>query len=238
MDQKFQTSFIPKKPVLETVKFGGNTSGIFYILGEIVFIFAVIISVSTFAYQKFLESQIVKMQSSMGQAKENVQPDLIHELSRANLRFVSAKQVINNHTVVSQFFNLLESLTLQTLRFSDFSYSIDQSGQINVMMTGEARSYSTVALQSDIFSKNPGLKDPQFSNLDLNSNGNVIFTFKTKVNPVVVSYVKLLGTEPSTPQAGVVAPAPQPAPNPAPLASTTVSSNPTSSTSTSTTKKP
>ena len=55
-------------------------------------------------------------------------------------------------------------------------------------MTGEARGYAALALQSDIFNKSQYFKDSIFSNLKLNTKGDVIFSFRAVVDPSLVSY--------------------------------------------------
>lgn len=191
MDNKFQPSFIPKGPVVDNgSKRSLMSDGITYILAEILFGFMVLACIGVFGYQKLLDAQIQKMSGDLQSATETVQPELIRDLSRASARFQSAKQIVNSHVTISRLFSLLESLTLQTVRFNDFSYSADQTGALYIVMTGEARSYVSVALQSDIFLNDPSFINPQFSNLNLNAKGNVIFSFKSKIDPSVVSYVK------------------------------------------------
>jgi len=191
MDNKFQPSFIPKGPVVgNSLRDADMSGGITYILAEIIFGFTIIACIGLFGYEKLLQAQIQKMSGDLQAATETVQPELIRDLSRASSRFQSAKLIINNHVTVSRLFSLLESLTLQTVRFNDFSYSADQKGALTIMMSGEARSYASVALQSDIFLNDKSFISPQFSNLDLNQKGNVTFSFKSKIDPGVVSYIK------------------------------------------------
>ncbi len=208
MDTKFQTSFIPKKPVVDgSMRMSG---GLFHTLAVIIFIFAIIISIGIFAYEKLLGGKISRMEAELSAAKVALQPELIKELSRANARFEAAKVVIRNHTLFSSFFDLLQPITLQAVRFNSFSYVMNESGKITVTMKGEARSYATVALQSKVISENPNFINPQFSGLDLKENGNVLFSFKTEINPKLVSYSTLLESTP-------VVPAPQTVPESAPL---------------------
>lgn len=187
---KFQTSFIPKKPVVgpQSTRASG---GIFYVLGSIIFTIAIIASIGVFGYQKFLEGKIAKMEIDLAQAREALDPELIKEISRTNNRFVYAEEIINKHQTTSSFFNVLEKLTLQSLRFSSIVYNTDVQGLL-VTLKGEAKSYSVIALQSKIFSEDKNFVDPQFSDLDLNEQGNVVFTFKSHLNPDVVSYKSMI----------------------------------------------
>ncbi|HBV01431.1 MAG TPA: hypothetical protein DEF00_03510 [Candidatus Taylorbacteria bacterium] len=55
-------------------------------------------------------------------------------------------------------------------------------------MTGQAKSFNSVALQSDVFGTERSFKDPIFSNFSLNERGDVIFNFQTTVDPKLLLY--------------------------------------------------
>jgi len=204
MDTKFQTSFIPKKSVQDgSVRMSG---GLFHTLAVIIFSLAIVISVGVFAYEKLLGGKISRMEAELTAAKVALQPDLIKELSRADARFEAAEELIKNHTLFSSFFELLESITLQAVRFTSFTYMMNENGKVTVSMKGEARSYSTVALQSKVISENANFVNPQFSGLDLKENGNVIFTFKTEVDPKLINYSTLFNAMPAPVQSEITEP--------------------------------
>jgi len=188
---KFQTSFIPKKPVtgLGQPSHGG---GLFYTLSIIVFVTTIIISVGVFGYQKYLEGQIKAMDTDLAAARQALEPDLIKELTRTNNRFVAADQIISKHEIVSGFFNLLENITLQSISYSSLSYKANDAGVIEVNMKGFARSYASVALQAQIYGESKFVRDSIFSDLDLNDVGDVTFTLKAQIDPLAVSYESLI----------------------------------------------
>lgn len=190
MDTRIQTSFIPKKPV-DGSHSTKSSGGLLYLLGTVVFVVALIASALVFGYQKYLEGQIAKMEADLAQARQNLEPELITELSRADKRFIAAEEIINNHQTISELFNILESLTLQNVGFSSFGYKNDPMG-MNFQLEGEARSYATVAYQAKVFSEDPRLINPQFSELDLSDEGNVVFSVKSGVDAKAVSYTELL----------------------------------------------
>jgi hypothetical protein len=192
MDPKFQPSFIPKKTetplTMGQRPHGGN--GILYSVGVILFTVAVIGSIGAFAYEKYLGGRISKMKVSLEEARAALDPELIAELSRSQARIESAKELLSRHVALTTLFSLLESLTLQSVRYTNFSYSSLGDRGILVSLLGEARDYKSVALQSEILSQNPYVKDPGFSNLDLNEDGNVTFEFKAHIAPDFLLYEK------------------------------------------------
>lgn len=192
---KFQTSFIPQKQALGGLPASRHSGGLFHLFGTIIFAVAVFLSAGVFAYESFLESRISKMEIGLSAARVAIQPDLIKELSRANTRFISAEEILNNHEKVSSFFGLLEELTLQSIQFSSFDYSGTESNGVTVKMKGLASSYSSVALQSKVFSDDSRILSAQFYDLDLDEDGNVVFSVVLKVDPMVVSYKKTIEDE-------------------------------------------
>ncbi|HEY4489736.1 MAG TPA: hypothetical protein VJC12_00585 [Candidatus Paceibacterota bacterium] len=183
------TSFIPKKPETISRHYSGS---LFYSLSIIIFIIALLGTGSVFAYKIISERSFSKMQSDLEAARAELQPELIKELSRSNARFEVAQNLINNHTVLSAFFALLESLTVQTVRFTSFTFNQNDRGA-SVNLNGEARSYSTLASQAKVLSENQNFLSTKFSNLDLNKDGNVIFSLEAQINPKLVSYSSFFG---------------------------------------------
>jgi hypothetical protein len=91
---------------------------------------------------------------------------------------------------MSQFFDLLEQATLKSVRFKDFRYNASGDGRSSIALSGEADSFAAVALQSDAFGQSRFIREPIFSNLDLDNKGNVIFDFSAFVDPSLISYTR------------------------------------------------
>jgi len=190
MDTRIQTSFIPKKPIDRSLS-AKASGGIFYLLATTVFVVALILSAGIFGYQKYLEGRIAKMEVDLSQARQSLEPELVDELTRADRRFIAADQIIKNHTTISEFLNMLESLTLQNVSFSSFTYK-HAPGGIKFELLGQARSYATVAYQAKIFAEEARFVSPQFSELDLNEEGNVLFAVRSGLDIKAVSYTGML----------------------------------------------
>ncbi len=199
--EKPQASFIPKKD--NTGGFAYKTSGgLFSFFSSLIFIVTLVSSLGVFAYDKYLSGRIARMENNLTLARQSLRPDLIKELSRSDARLVSAKELIDKHITLSSFFEFLQINTLKSVRFNGMSFSKGEGDTFTVTMKGEARTYATVALQASIFSSDSNLINPQFSDLDLNENGMVVFSFKTGINPKLISYreqFRAIPTIPSTP---------------------------------------
>lgn len=190
MDTKPQSSFIPKKQ--SEGRAFSSSGGLFPFLASMLFVVALIASVSVFAYEKYLSGQIAKMDQDLSAARTAIQPELINQLVRSDKRIISATELVANHVTVSSFFELLQTITLQNLQFTAFSFGSAEGGSLTITMKGEARTYATVALQAKIFNDNENFINPQFSNLDLNDKGDVVFSFRSQINPKLISYTEKL----------------------------------------------
>jgi hypothetical protein len=194
MEPKFQSSFIPKGPLATSGTFTNTQpkqKGIFGLLASFIFGVSVVLTIAVFAYNFYLGYSIKKMGAELEAARAELDQDSITEITRLNSRIVSTQGLISKHVVMSPLFKFLENSTLKNVRFSDFDFSTDKNALI-LTMKGEARGYSAVALQADIFNKSKFIKDPIFSDLRLDDAGNVTFIVKMSIDPSLVSYKKLI----------------------------------------------
>ncbi|MDP3763104.1 MAG: hypothetical protein Q8Q92_00355 [bacterium] len=185
MPPKFQSSFIPKGPIVSTgtgASLGRRVKerNLFTFLATIIFTISVLLALGVFGSKFYLQYRIDQMSVDLETARTALQPEIIRELTSLNDRIISTKELIAGHRVLTSLFEFLEVSTPKTVRFSDFRYSATEQG-LELSMKGEARGYAALALAADIFSKSQNFKDPVFSNLSLNERGDVSFSFKTIV---------------------------------------------------------
>lgn len=201
MESKFQSSFIPKdssNPEFhQKANLGGRKEsgggGLFGFLAKIIFAISIIAAVGVFGYKFYLKYSIDRMKEELEVARVNVEPDTVSELVRINNRILSTKELIANHFVLSPFFEFLETSTARTVRFTDIDYLTADEGQgqgqgIEITLSGEANNYGALAHQAEIFKESPYLTNQIFSDLNLDSRGNVLFTFSATVSRELLSY--------------------------------------------------
>jgi hypothetical protein len=205
MPASFQTSFIPKKSLIaETTKAKKSGINLVAIIAAIIFIIALLLSGAAFLYNAYLSQSIATNEAKLAKAKEGYEPATIEELRHLNGRIEASKELIKNHIALSPLFESLERDTLASVRFVRFDYGYSSDGKIKLTMDGAARSFGAIALQSDQFGKSRYLKSPIFSNLNLDRDGNVTFSFSALVDPALISYERLkleasAGTDTSVP---------------------------------------
>ena len=193
MEPNFQTSFIPKKPMVAERAVQARSVGIFAII-SIFILFAVLLATGgLFFYRGVQTKNIAQMQADLTLAQNRFEPSKITELQVLDKRLQAATEILGKHITVTPIFEALAAITMKTVRYTQFSYSVgdEADAKILVKMSGIAIGYRSVALQSDLFStKDIGKNfiDPVFSNLTLDDKGNVLFDFNFSVDPSFVNY--------------------------------------------------
>lgn len=188
MDEKFQTSFIPKKPVVSSVDTSGSGRSLFMVISIFIFIVILILAGAVFGGKKYLSSQLARDKESFAKTQESFDTVTIDTLVKLDKRIESAKKILKSHVAVLPLFDYFESKTLKNVRFKNMKLSFLEGNAAEITMKGEARNFSAVALQSDVFAENKSFISSMISDIDLSPTGNVIFNFKTQVDPSMVSY--------------------------------------------------
>ncbi len=196
MDKEFQTSFIPKKTIEQRPKSIKSGGGLLNVFAFIIFLASIISVGGAYFYRNGIRSDIETYKVSLQRARAAFEPSLITELQILDKRLNAATSILDKHIAVSPIFVLLQDLTLPTVRYSDFSYVIDErTNLVNMQLKGEARGYNHIALQADLFSKNKFIKNPIFSDFTLDQIGNVDFNLSFSVDRSLVTYDSFLDRE-------------------------------------------
>lgn len=165
------------------------------IISIFIFFAVVLASGGLYFYKGIIEKNIQNMNSELTLAKNSFEPSKITQLQVLDKRLRAADTILANHITVSPIFEALQSLTMKTVRYTKFGYSIGTDNKIDVKMSGQAVGYRSIALQSDLLGTNKNLIDPVFSNLSLDDKGNVLFDLEFSVDPSFVDYKQALLTE-------------------------------------------
>lgn len=168
------TSFIPKTK-LTTATYPKKGLG----LGFLISLFILLLSAGLFGgvylYKSSLQKEVNDMTASLEIAKKAFEPSLIAELEKFTSSINGAKNLFNQHTNISKIFELINDLTLKDVKFSDFKYNIDNKNAL-LVMTGEAKSYTTIALQAKLLENSDFIDRVLFSNFILKEGGKVSFS--------------------------------------------------------------
>ncbi len=218
MDTKFQTSFIPKKPILmdQKVVHHGSTTSIFMFISVLVFIFSIAGAVFSLIWKDVLIKQQTQYAIDLKKAESRFDIATIEKLKKASVKIDTATQLLKNHLAVSEIFNIISLLTADGIRFTSFEFSpstvsndpnnTEASNGVKISMKGVGSSFSAIAWQSDVFGKsakfgtNKVVKNPILTDLQLDPlTGNVAFSFTAEINPEDLNYEKQIIGESAQP---------------------------------------
>lgn len=197
---ELKTSFIPRRPIIasQEKKGAGLPANIFSTISLVLFFALLTIGAGLYFYKVALEQSIETMSSSLARAREAIDPALVASLKRLDERILVTHGLLENHTVISPIFSLLEKVSLQSIAFEQFSYSAEKEGDPRITLTGKGRDYASLALQSDAFGGDVNIKEPMFSNLRLDNEGKVLFSFSASINKNLLRWRENVKQAPSS----------------------------------------
>ncbi len=197
MEPNFQTSFIPKKPMIEERAVAPRPIGFLTIISLFILITMILVAVGLYFYRGVVAGNITEMEEYLKTAQNRYEPAKIQELQVLDKRLKAANEILSSHVSISPIFELLQKVTMKTVRYTKFSYSLgtENDNNVRVKLNGTAIGYRSIALQSDIFTENKQIIDPLFSNLVLDDKGNVVFDLEFSVDPTFVDYNQTILTE-------------------------------------------
>ncbi len=194
MEVKMQTSFIPKKPIIESPSSGSGVS-LFLLLSIILFIVALALAAGVWFWQKSLVSKIEADKTSLVAAKDSYEEATISPLIRLNDRIETSKLLLDQHLAVSPVFIMLEQNILRSIRLKSMKFSDAPNNKIKIDLSGTAGSYDALSKQSDAFGSEALRKfitQPVISDFSPTADGSISFNFTASVDPALVSYANTL----------------------------------------------
>lgn len=162
-------------------------TNVFTIFGFGLLLLSIVASAGIFGYQKYLESVRDADAAELEAAKSQINRTTVEDFIRTRDRFVAAKDILNNHIAFSQYLNILEGLTLQTVRFANLRYTLAPTGNASIQMTGSARSFNALAAEASAFTGAKEFKRAIFSGIGLNEKDNTVtFVFSAEIDKSVI----------------------------------------------------
>jgi hypothetical protein len=204
MEVKMQTSFIPKKPIVESRPEGSGVS-LFLLLSIIVFIVSLALAGLVFVYQNNLKNKIADSQKSLKEVRDTYiregTEQTIQDLIRLDDRIEESKNLLAKHIAVTPLFILLQEFTIKNVQFKTMKFTYVDDKNIKLELTGIAKNYDALSKQADSFGDvklRDKISQPVVSGFTLNNDGTVSFNFSAMVNFDLVSYEKIYGDSSAT----------------------------------------
>lgn len=200
MESEFKTSFIPKKPIVEEKYERPRSVGLLSFLGTVVFVASLVSAGAVYFYKVSLASQVKSKGNMLKTAEERFDSNLVEEMQKLDKRINGSREILSSHVIISPIFKVLQEFTLRSISFTKFTYTFDPiENRVNVEMSGKATGYDAIALQSDAFATNRYIKDPIFSNLNLDDKNRITFDFVFYVDPTFINFEDTIARERTSP---------------------------------------
>ena len=196
MDPRFQTSFIPKKPIVSVPGGGPKTINLFALLATVLFVGTILLAGGVYFYKSYLVKGLEEDKKSLEEARKEDDPNLIKTVIRLDSRIETSEKLIDSHIAVSPFFGYLSGITLKTVRFKDFDFAYLGKKNVTISLTGEAQGYEAVALQSDLLFEQEELSEVSIGDLSLGDDGKVGFSVTAILDADLLSYAAMYKEDP------------------------------------------
>ncbi len=200
METKFQTSFIPKKPLTAaspSPSVDNNSTSVLLLVGILIFVVSVLAAGGAYGWQVYLNSQKEQYKSDLAKLQNSVDITNIRKYKQMATKIDLASTTLSKHVALSQVFSALSKLAVGNIRFTNMDLQVPTDGktdQAKINLTGYAPSYEALAFQSDMLGHleelnlrdivmNPIIQDPV-----QNQNSNISFTLSANLSPDSMSY--------------------------------------------------
>jgi|JI10StandDraft_1071094.scaffolds.fasta_scaffold596473_2 hypothetical protein len=199
------TSFVPKMPVRTVAKASTSSFNLIGLIGVLFLIVALLGSAGVYAYGKYLDNAISVKGEEIKAAIAGVNSSTVEDFITLRNRFSAGKNLLESHIAFSQFLDVLEKATLQNVRFTSLRYVMEDNNVITVSMSGTAKSFNALAVESNTFAREPYIKGAIFSDITTQLDGTVTFSVNAKLDPELITMVnpldqEVLQQQPATPR--------------------------------------
>lgn len=144
---------------------------------------SVVLAIGVFAYSHFLASEGESKALELQQAQAGVSEETVEGFIRLRNRLTSSGMILNDHVMLSQFFDVLEMITLEGVRFSSLSVQVLDDRSAEIELTGTARTFNALAGQSAAFAAEKRIRQAIFSDITADNTGAVSFSVTAVLNP-------------------------------------------------------
>jgi hypothetical protein len=179
------TSFVPKQPLSAVRKKAGTN---FLLLGACIILgLALLAALAAFGYKAYLTSARDAKAAELAAAQKDIDMDAIEDFVRLRNRLRSATTIINQHILLSRFFAILETRSLQSVQFKSLDIKVSDTRTAQIRAGGIARSFNALAAQSAAFAAEKRIKSAIFSEIGPEKDGTIHFSLTAELDPRLIT---------------------------------------------------
>lgn len=159
--------------------------GIVFVVALLFFLVAAALYGAVYVYAEQLRSSIDEATRELAQVEEELEPEIIAEIARADRGLLTARSLLREHVHPSNIFKLLEDNTLETVHYDSFSYALDQA---TITLSGEVDNFANLTRQIAILRSLSAVTAVSFSNIALKEDGGIGFSFGITFNKSLLHF--------------------------------------------------
>jgi len=194
MDIRTETSFIPKRPIIDNQGTHPKIN-LFFISAIILFVLSLSLAFGVWLRQGYLVKQLEKDKADLLEARKEYSEDSINDLIRLDDRLSVSANLLNNHLSLTPIFSILEKNILRRVRVNSLSISYDLDNKMKIDLSGIAVNYDVLLKQSESFSQGELaniITGFNISDIGPAEVGGVSFRLTAFVNKDILSYKNTL----------------------------------------------
>lgn len=174
---------------------------------------ALLVAGGEFAYGQFLSHVETARAAELQKQQDSVSDQTVKDYIHLKDRIASSETLLDNHVILSRFFDDLEGVTLQNVQFKSLTITVAGDGSAKVDMSGVAKNFNALAVESNTIASDKNFKSAILSGFALDSTNHVQFKLTADIDPALIHLTKK--------DVSSLAPAvPQPVPQSKPATST------------------
>ena len=166
---------MPKQPAPDQRRALRGGSNIFLVIAAFIFGLALIASGGPYAYDRYLSHALQVKAEELAAAQRDVNQDQVEDFIRLRDRLTHGRDLLSSHIALSQVFDVFETQTLATVRFSSLELTVADDATARLEIAGTARNFNALAAQSNAFAAEKGIRRAIFSGIVVNQNNTVNF---------------------------------------------------------------
>ncbi len=163
-----------------------SAGNMFMVIATGMLVISIVLGIGVFAYSHFLKSESASKAEELQAAQAGVSEETVEGFIRLRNRLTSSQTILNDHVMLSQFFDSLEEITLEGVRFSSLTVDVLEDRTAEIELTGTARNFNALAGQSAAFAAEKRIRQAIFSDITANDRGAVTFSVTAVLHPAFV----------------------------------------------------
>ncbi|OGF52197.1 hypothetical protein A3H04_00675 [Candidatus Giovannonibacteria bacterium RIFCSPLOWO2_12_FULL_43_11c] len=147
--------------------------GILMVAGILIFILSISALAGLIFYKQDLSKQKDSLIGEIKKQEKEFNQTSIQDWARTAEAIDLAKQILQEHSYVSNAFAFVQKNTLPDVRYSKFEFDADSK---KISLGAEAKGYAAMAQQRQIFINNPAISSATVGDFNLDKTGKVLFS--------------------------------------------------------------